>query len=100
MKERETGGPAFPAKGGMFFYVPDRDGKDVKEAIEGMDRDYGGMTLRDYFASDQKVNLDDAGVYYPGGYKAWTNLPLEKKVKWVAELKGMIADAMIKERTK
>lgn len=86
----KDGGPAFPQIKKIWN---ENDSSYLEEY-------FPGMTLRDYFASDQKVNLDDAGLHYPDGYTVWTSLPLEEKVKWLAELKYMISDTMIKERTK
>lgn len=82
----DDGGPAFP----------EINYNRVGEMEEGVSA--GGMSFRDYFASDQKMSLDDSGLHYPDGYTVWTNLTLEKKVKWLIDVKYMIADTMIKVR--
>lgn len=54
---KDTGGPAYPTRGGMMFYVPDEHEESIRKSIEEMDRDFDGMTLRDYFAGQALIGL-------------------------------------------
>lgn len=51
MSKKETGGPAYPSRGGMMFYVPGEHKEAIQHTIEAMDREHEGMSLRDYFAA-------------------------------------------------
>lgn len=66
------GGPAFPVKGGMMFYVPEQHSAEIKEALdERVTRQYEGMTLRDWFAG-----MALAGMCQSAGFQGgpWVNL--------------------------
>lgn len=88
MSEKKTGAPAFPSKGGMFFYVPEHAEKDIKKAIEDLDRTFDGMTLRDYFAGQALIGMI-------------SRIPLDDQdPDAIARCAYWQADAMIQEREK
>ena len=47
---KDDGGPAFPSRGGMFFYVPEESKGDIQQALADLDREFAGISVRDYFA--------------------------------------------------
>lgn len=55
--KNNNGGPAYPTRGGMMFYIPEKNKDSVKEAIEELDRDFDGMSLRDYFAGQAVIGV-------------------------------------------
>ncbi len=72
MSEKNTGGPAFPVLA------------DVRPSI---DKEWCGMTLRDYFAAEAMVTI-------------WNhaNAPRPNNVDQAAEWCYMMADSMLKAR--
>ncbi len=45
------GGPAMPSRGGMCFYIDAKYKAQVIEAVEQLNSQYAGLSLRDYFAA-------------------------------------------------
>lgn len=48
---RDNGGPAFPTRGGMVFYVPAESREHVQEQVDQLKQETGGLSMRDYFAA-------------------------------------------------
>ena len=82
----KDGGPAYPSRPGMIFYIPKEHEEEVKETVERMDRRFAGMSLLDYFAARVATGIM-AGKS-------------EMTAEGVAHLSYSIAKAMIEEKNK
>jgi hypothetical protein len=47
----KTGGPAFPSRGGMMFYVPETARGEIEQAVAALDQKHAGLSLRAYVAT-------------------------------------------------
>lgn len=99
--EKDTGGAAFPSRGGMMFYVPQEAEADIKQAISSLDQEHSGITTRDYFAAHAPITVEDAmlacgyGEASIGMFEPGTRYAILTKL---AEMRGEYASAMLAER--
>jgi hypothetical protein len=47
---KDNSKPAYPPRGGMFFYVPKEHEEQIEAALAKMERNYDGLTKREYAA--------------------------------------------------
>ena len=117
MSTPNSGGPAFP----QTTFIPPQflvDEGKCEQVSNGNVLQEGGMSLRDYFASKERLSEWDsdtavpsknmcealAGPMPPSGWSAvsreeWIAI-LEWEAKWRAAIKFIRADAMLAERAK
>jgi len=95
----KTGGPAFPSRGGMMFYVPEAVRGEIEQAVTALDQQHAGLSLRDYFAAKAMAAIlsNDAATLRIGQAAVTNNFLPDAGVATGAYL---VADAMLAERAK
>ena len=84
------GGPAYPTRNPEQRYLSGGGLEVVSGTYEP------GMSLRDYFAGEAL----DGMIYGPNTPRDPDIMPLDEEAKRIAKMSYMVADAMLKERSK
>lgn len=85
-----TGGPAFPSRGGMIFYVPETARGEIEKAVAAVDQQHAGLSVRTYVATATLQGI----LACPGDYSgaSSTEARVAKAVQY--------ADALLAELAK
>lgn len=96
--ERDDGGPAYPSRGGMMFYVPKDVEGGIEEAVKALDQKHEGLSLRDDLAKAAMAPLLAFRLKWNEGMRERENGP--QLFETVAAQSYQMAQAMLMARKK